>query len=144
MAKTNWSRALLKKLTDNPDMIKLYFIPALLFLLDSVIRKVLEIPLIDAGADMAFLAMATYISLLIEDTKPRQTYNAIKLVFIIISMALWVISLKIVSNEAPWVLHLIDFIDFRFVFSWFIGLASFFFSGVMTREIVLAEKNRAR
>ena len=138
MTRTNWSHILLRKLIDNPDMIKLYLIPGLLFLLDFVVRSVLGIDLIDAGADMALLSVATFISLLIEDTNPQQKYNVIKTIFIILFMSIWIISLRIVSIKDP---MLFLSIDFRLVFSWFIGLTSFVFSGIMASEIVLDNRN---
>ena len=141
MTKSNWPSVLLRKLIDNPDMIKVYFIPGLLLFFDLVVRSVLGIDLTDVGADMAFLAVATYISLLIEDTNPRQTTSAIKLIFIIISMAMWIISLNIVSKEDP--ISLL-WIDFRPAISVIIGLGSFIFSGIMTRQIILNESNQAQ
>ena len=136
--RTSWARVLLKKLIDNPDLIKLYFIPGLLFLLDFVVRSVLGIDLIDAGADMALLAVATFVSLLIEDAKPQQKYITIKLIFIILFMTIWIISLRIVSIKDP---MLLLSIDFRLVISWFVGLTAFVFSGIMASEIVLDNKN---
>ena len=95
--------------------------------------------LIDTGADMALLAVVTFITLLIEDVSPQQKYNIVKLIFIILFMATWILSLKIAANESPWLLLSIDF---RLIISWFIGLFSFVFSGIMASAIIVDTKNQ--
>ena len=138
MSTVNWPKVLLKKLLDNPDMVKIYVIPGLLFFLDFVLRAVLGVDLIDAGADMALLAVATFVSLLVEDIRPQQYYTAIMVVFIMLFLALWIICLRIVSAQNP-----ISFlmVDFRLVLSWFVGLTSFVFSGIMVNEVVQGTSN---
>jgi len=131
--KKSWSKALIKKLTNNPELVKIYVIPGVLFLLDFVVRGVLGIGLSDTGADMSLLAVATFISLLIEDINPRK-YSSISIVFTIIFLSTWIICLRIVSIQNSMVFLSIDF---RVVFSWFIGLTSFIFAGVIAYEIIL-------
>jgi hypothetical protein len=114
-------------------MVKIYMIPGLLFLLDFVLRVVLGIDLLDTGADMALLAVATFVSLLLEDVGEQQYHLAAVVVFIILFLALWIICLKIVSVQNPIMFFAFDF---RTTLCWFVGLTSFVFSGVMANEII--------
>ena len=133
MQRITWTRVILRKLTNNPEMVKVYVIPGLLFLLDLVLRAVLGIDLIDIGADMALLAVATFVSLLVEDVEQSQYHATVMIVFIMIFLALWIICLSIISVQSP-----ISFLMFNFrpMLSWFVGLTSFIFSCVLANEIV--------
>lgn len=133
MRPTHWPKALIKSLQANPEMIKIYFIPGMLFILDFVLRSVLGIDLIDTGADMALLAVATFVTLLVEDMGEHQYHAAINVVFVILFLTLWIICMRIVSLQNP-ILFLT--IDFRLILSWVVGLTSFVFSGAIANEIV--------
>lgn len=138
MSKKKWTKLLIKKITTNDEFVKIYFIPGLLFLLDFVIRAVLNIDLVDAGADMALLAVATFIALILENIDPKK-YGGAMITFILIFLSTWIISLKIVSIQNP---MLFLSMDFRLVFSWFVGLTSFVFSGIIANEILLDNGKR--
>jgi hypothetical protein len=138
MSRKKWSKLLISKLTTNDEFVKIYYIPGLLFLLDFVVRAVLGVDLIDTGADMALLAVATFISLLLEDVNPKK-YSGIMITFVLFFLSTWIISLKIVSIQNP---MLFLSIDFRLVFSWFVGLTSFVFSGIIANEILLDNNKR--
>ena len=133
-----WIRVILQNLTNNPEMVKIYVVPGSLFLLDFTLRAVLGINLIDTGADMALLAVATFVSLLIEDSK-SQRQNGAMVIFIILFLTLWIISLRIVSNQNP---MLFLKMDFRPMLSWFVGLTSFVLSGAIANEIIQNSSGR--
>jgi hypothetical protein len=138
MSKRKWTKLLIKNLTTNNEFVKIYYIPGLLFLLDFVVRVVLGVDLIDTGADMALLAVVTFITLLLEDVNPKK-YSGIMVTFVLIFLSTWIVSLKIASLQNP-VLFLS--VDFRLIFSWFVGLTSFVFSGIIANEILLDNNKR--
>jgi hypothetical protein len=76
MSRKKWVRVLLANITNNPEMVKNYVIPGLVFLLDFILRVVLGIDIVDAGADMALLAVTTFISILVDNDKQNQTRTA--------------------------------------------------------------------
>lgn len=85
--------------------------------------------LIDAGADMALLSVATFLALLVDDTNPQTDQAAAVVVACtILFLILWIICLRIVSLDSP-----IDmlFIDVRPMLTWLIGLTSFVLSGAI-------------
>ena len=77
-----WPEIVVRTLLDNPEIVKIYIIPAVLFFLDFILRVVLDVELIDAGADMALLAVATFVSLLVENSGEKQDYTPVIVVFV--------------------------------------------------------------
>jgi hypothetical protein len=131
-----WHRLLVETLIDNPEFVKIYVIPGLLFFLDFILRAVLEVDLVDLGADMALLAVATFVSLLVEDVDNRQSYTPMAVVFTIVFLAFWIISLKIISIKDPVTISLLGYLDFRLVLSWLVGSVAFVVSGVMAKSVI--------
>lgn len=130
-----WIRSLVKSLLDNPAMVKIVFIPGMIFFLDFTLRAILEIDLIDAGADMALLAVAMFFTVIVEDFSPKQ-HTPMAIVFILFFLILWIICLKIVSLPNPIIVFSFDVIDFRLVLSWLIGILAFVFSGILSEVVI--------
>ena len=129
-------RRLLKNFIDHPEYVKLYIIPSLLFLFDFFLRVIIGVDIIDAGADMALLAVATFIAIFTEDTKNHQKYIPIIIVFIIIFLILWILCLKIISFQKPITFSFLESFDFRIFLSWFFGLVSLIIAGIVANEIL--------
>jgi hypothetical protein len=131
-----WPMTLIRKLSNNPEMVKIYLIPGLLFFLDFVLRAVLGADLIDAGADMAMLGVATFVTILVENDDHQPTYTFIPVIFMFIFLVVWIICLKIVSIQNSTLPILLNVIDFRLILSWLIGLVAFILSGIITNGII--------
>jgi len=130
---------LVQALENHTTVVQIVVIPGLLFFLDFTLRLCLRVDLIDAGADMALLAVATFITLLVEGIGyPRHTVAAA--VGALLLFIVWIICLGIVSM-APIPLW---FLDLRLVLSWFFGVLAFVFSMAVTDVITQAppEANR--
>jgi len=127
---------LVQVLVRNTVFAKIFIIPGLLFFLDFTLRVCFDADLIDAGADMALLGVGTFVALLIENMEHQQ-HTAIVTVFILISLILWIICLRIASLHDPIRFgFLLWLLDFRLVLSWLIGVLAFVFSGIMTNVVV--------
>lgn len=132
-----WARLLIRTLSHNPEFVKVYVIPGLIFFLDFVLRAVLDVDLIDAGADMALLAVATFMTLLVEDDVPsQQQLTLVSVVFIVIFLVPWIVCLRIIATPQPIKLGSLGFPDFRLILSWLVGLIAFVLSGIIASEIV--------
>ena len=128
-----WPEIVVRTLLDNPEIVKIYIIPAVLFFLDFILRVVLDVELIDAGADMALLAVATFVSLLVENSGEKQDYTPVIVVFVLIFLILWIACLRIVSMQNPLLLF---YFDFRLILSWFVGIAAFILSGIIANLVM--------
>lgn len=133
----SWARLLVRVLTDNLEFVRLYVLPGLLFFLDIVLRGVLGIDLIDAGADMALLAVATFVTLLVEDDSlGHKQYYAVSVVFVMVFFMFWVICLRIIAIPQAVTVVFLGFLDFRLILSWLVGLVAFALSGILAVEVV--------
>jgi hypothetical protein len=114
--------------------VRSYVIPGLLFFFDCVLRGCLGVDLIDAGADMAFLAVATFVALLVEDAGHRQQQIGSIVVFILIFLMPWVVCLKMVSTQN---LLPIGFLWYLLLaLSWLFGFLAFMASGVIAGVVI--------
>ena len=129
-----WPRRLIQALVDNPEKVRGIGIPGLLFVFDCVLRGCLGAGLIDAGADMAFLAVATFIALLVEDAEYSHQQILSIVVCIIIFLIPWVGCLKMVSVQSllpigfRWHLYL--------ALSLLFGCSALVLSGVLARFVI--------
>ena len=127
--RTPWPRRLVQTLVDNPEFVRSYVVPGLLFFFDCVLRGCVGVDLVDAGADMAFLAVATFTALLVEDAGYDQQQIGSIVVFIFIFLIQWVICLKMVSAQS---LLPIGFLWYLLLaLSWIFGIVAFALSGVI-------------
>lgn len=130
------ARRQIRFILDNPEFVKSYLIPASIFLLDFFLRVILEVDLIDAGADMALIGVATFFAILVEDADDRHRYAPVGLIFALLFMILWMLCLRIVANDTPILWSWTGENDLRLFFSWFLGLVTFVLSGIVTNEIL--------
>ena len=131
------TRRLIRFFLDHPEYVKSYVIPGAIFFLDFFLRSILDVDLIDAGADMALIAVATFLTIVIEDEDNRHRYAPIGLVFMILFMILWMFCLRIIANKTPITMAWTGTYDFRLVFSWFLGLTTFVIAGVVSNEVLV-------
>ena len=126
--------SVIRKLRANSEFVKIVVLPAVVFSLDLVLRSVMNINLIDAGADMALLGVSTFITLVVEGSHKDDVTATI--VFVIVFMLFWIGCLKIVSlNTLPLLSPLTSY-DFRGVSSWFFGLMAFILSGIFADSLI--------
>lgn len=128
--------AVIQALRENPELTKVYIIPALLFMLDFLLRAALGVNLIDAGADMALLAVTSFVGVLIENVEQGQQNVIIAFVFFLAFLVPWIVCLWVISIRNPVLSNLLGFLDLRLIIVWFIGLSAFFFSGVLINELI--------
>ena len=128
--------AVIQALRENPELTKVYIIPALLFMLDFLLRAALGVNLIDAGADMALLAVTSFVGVLIENVEQGQQDVIIAFVFFLAFLVPWIVCLWVISIRNPVLSNLLGFLDLRLIIVWFIGLSAFFFSGVLINELI--------
>ena len=128
--------AVIQALRENPELTKVYIIPALLFMLDFLLRAALGVNLIDAGADMALLAVTSFVGVLIENVEQGQQNVIIAFVFFLAFLVPWIVCLWVISIRNPVPSNLLGFLDLRLIIVWFIGLSAFFFSGVLINELI--------
>jgi len=134
--------SIIQTLDSQPELVKVYILPILLFLLDFCLRAVIHVDLIDAGADMAFLATASFITVLVEDIGHSHLKPFVLIVLLISFMLPWIFCLWGVSNTNPFYdLHLgnhsIDAHIILFTLSWFVGLSSLIISGAFVHQITI-------
>jgi len=128
--------AVIQALRENPELTRVYIIPALLFMLDFLLRAALGVNLIDAGADMALLAVTSFVGVLIENVEQGQQNVIIAFVFFLAFLVPWIVCLWVISIRNPVLSNLLGFLDLRLIIVWFIGLSAFFFSGVLINELI--------
>jgi len=93
--------------------------------------------LVDVGADMALLAVATFVALLFEDVEhQQQAHTVVTAMFILIFLTLWIICLRITSIRNPVIIGRLWFFDFRHVLSWMFGTLALVLSGVIANVVV--------
>lgn len=143
-----WPRRLVQALMGNPELVQTYMIPGSLFCIDCVLRGCLDIDLADAGADMALLAVATFLALLfedaIEDVKHQQAHIAFTVMFVFIFLTVWVLCLKIISIQNPITINFLWFLDFRLILSWLFGVLAFVISGIIANVVTLGPSDGNR
>ena len=120
----------------NPEYLKSYFIPGAIFCLDFILRLILDIDLIDAGADMALIGVATFLSIVIEDADNRQRFVPIGLLCMLVFLIFWMLCLSVIAIE-PITFSWSGMFDFRLFFSWFLGLITFIFAGILSNQILV-------
>ena len=121
-------------LNKKPELVKVFIIPILLFLLDFCLRASMHVDLVDAGADMAFLATASFITVLAEEIRDSNPKPFVKVVLLLFFMLPWIFCLWGVSNANPFYNlkignNMVDAHIIIFVLSWLVGLSSLVISG---------------
>lgn len=81
--------SILQALERNEDVGKICVIPLLLFAADLFLRWILCLDIRDAGADIAFLGTALYISVLVDTPKSQQVPPVVIIVSFILSWFPW-------------------------------------------------------
>lgn len=130
------ARRLVQALVRNTTFVQIVVIPGLLFCLDFTLRLCFGVDLVDAGADMALLAAATFMALLVEDAGYQQEHAAIAVVFMMVFLIPWIICLKISSIQTPVPISFLRPLDLGLVFSWMIGLPAFVLSSVIANVVI--------
>ncbi len=124
---------MLQALEKKPELVKIYLIPILLFLLDFGLRAAIRVDLIDAGADMALLAVASFTSVLAEDTSQSQPKAIVILPLLLGFLLPWIFCLWSISKQPPDCIYLANIcIPARLILSilsWFVGLTALMFAG---------------
>ena len=149
----NWSARLVGHLADHSTQMRIYVLPATLVIFDAFVRLIVGVDVLDLGADMALLAVALFVSLLVDDIQNPTMFAAIDVLFIFVGLMIWMLCLKIAS-ETSWTLDsvlstsqqgagkqgLLGYIvrwDFRYFLAWFLGIVAFIFSTVIANAMIL-------
>jgi hypothetical protein len=125
-------RLQVQTLVYNATFVQVSIIPGLLYFLDLTLRLCLSVDLVDAGADMAMLAVGSCFALLVEDI--GRQHKTLVAGSIIIFLIPWVACLKMVSvqNLLPigFLRHLF------FALSLLFGCSALVLSGVLARFVI--------
>ncbi len=137
--------SIIQALDTKPELVKIYLIPIVLFLLDFFLRAFIGADLSDAGADMALLGVASFIMIIADEHGKSHHRPIVMVVFHIMFMLPWVFCLWSVSKTNP--LNTIkvsdQIIDTHFILnmlSWFVGLTSLILSGVFISRLTLTDQ----
>ena len=108
------------------DLVKVYVIPILVFILDFSLRLFIGVDVSDVGADMALLATAAFISMVADEHGKSNNRTLAIVVFQIMFMLPWVFCLWSVSRTNPLFFIKVgtEVVDIHVVFSfrsWFVG-----------------------
>lgn len=90
---------LVETLGENKSLTTWVVVPFLLFVIDIILRGALQLDLSDAGADLALLAVAAFISSLIED--PNRRGSEVQFSIFLFFFALWLVCLIFTSSAVP-------------------------------------------
>jgi len=126
----------IRTLLKDPETFTIYVIPALLFVLDFVLRAALRADLAAAGADMALLAVVPFLAVLVESFRYQRGYTYVPILFMLVFLIPWVICVKITSLQNPVSPPLLHLFDIRLALSWSIGLVAFILSAIIAHTIV--------
>lgn len=115
-------------------------LPIALFIMDFAMKVITKVDSSDIGADMAFLAVATFVSLIIEEHNKLVVNLKITVFFLIISIMPWFASLWLISSSNNRIVDIFNFeFNLRYFFtplSWVVGLTSLVIFGITTHEII--------
>jgi hypothetical protein len=138
--------SIINTLDSKPELVKVFIIPFLLFLVDLCLRAVIHVDIVDAGADMAFLATASFITVLVEDGRNSRVKPFVKVVFFLFFMLPWVFCLWGISNTNPFYTlnidnHTIDVHFIVFILSWIVGLSSLIISSAFINQLEIIQSH---
>jgi hypothetical protein len=127
----------IRKLLKDPQTLTIYVIPALLFVLDFVLRAALGADLTAVGADMALLAVMPFLAFLGESFHYQRGYAYVPVLFSMIFLIPWVICIKLTLLQDSVPLPFLNLIDTRLALSWSIGLVALILSAIIAHTIVV-------
>ena len=124
----------------NPEQVKTYVVPILVFGLDLVLRVFFQMNVSDAGADMALLGTASFISVLMEDPRGRRTSPHVVLPLFLLFLQPWMLCLWLVAGKTPGHFSVVGWqVNASLVvtiLSWLVGMSTFLLSSVFVDHIL--------